>query len=102
MLKKELQVTTFSEEETFQIGTEFGKTLKINSIVALFGDLGAGKTTFIRGIVSSLGMDGREVCSPTFNYLNIYEGPLSVYHFDLYRLTCEEEFLAAGFEDFFH
>lgn len=89
-----------SAEETFQIGKAFGATLKSPCVVAFSGDLGAGKTTFIRGIASALGIDTHAVCSPTFTYLNIYAGKL--YHFDLYRIPNTENFLAAGFDDFLH
>lgn len=78
----------------------FAAKLSPGTTVALFGDLGAGKTTFVKGMVAELcEIDSREVSSPTFNYLNIYLGPHPVYHFDLYRLRSSEEFLAMGFEE---
>lgn len=89
-----------SAEETFQIGLQFGRLLQNPCIIALSGDLGAGKTTLIRGIVSSLGADEREVCSPTFTYLNIYQGRMLIYHFDLYRIPSAQEFEAAGFDEY--
>jgi tRNA threonylcarbamoyladenosine biosynthesis protein TsaE len=77
--------------------------LPLGTIVAFFGDLGAGKTTFIRGLVDGIGsIDPRNVCSPTFTFLNIYNGDKMVFHFDLYRLPREEEFFAAGFEEYFN
>lgn len=92
---------TRSPEETFRAGEKFGHTLETPCVIALHGDLGAGKTTFIRGLASSLGADEREVCSPTFTYLNIYQGRYStIYHFDLYRIPTETEFKAAGFDEF--
>lgn len=67
----------------------------------MYGDLGAGKTTFIRGLVEGAGAaDPREVCSPTFTLLNIYAGERVVYHFDLYRLPRKEEFYAAGLDEY--
>jgi tRNA threonylcarbamoyladenosine biosynthesis protein TsaE len=95
--------TTHSSDETHSLGAAFGKTLKANAIVAFFGDLGAGKTTFIRGLIEGIGgIDIKAVCSPTFTFLNIYQGNHLMYHFDLYRLPREEEFLAAGFEEYFY
>lgn len=91
---------THSSEETHQLGKLFGQTLSANAVVAMYGDLGAGKTTFIRGLVEGAGgTDPREVCSPTFTLLNIYAGKRAVYHFDLYRLPRKEEFYAAGFHE---
>ncbi len=94
--------TTHSPEETHRLGKAFGQSLTSGSIIAFFGDLGAGKTTFIRGLVDGIGsVDMRNVCSPTFTLLNIYNGDKMVFHFDLYRLPREEEFFAAGFDEYF-
>ncbi len=86
-------------EETLRIGKAFGASLKPDSIVCLFGELGAGKTTFIRGIAEGIGIDPSQVSSPTFVYLNIYEGQTPLYHFDLYRLSGVEPFLSMGFDE---
>ncbi|MDR2539907.1 MAG: tRNA (adenosine(37)-N6)-threonylcarbamoyltransferase complex ATPase subunit type 1 TsaE [Chlamydiales bacterium] len=94
-----------SAEETFCIGQKIGSTLiHLHSTIGLFGDLGAGKTTLLKGMIhSAAGIDFQEICSPTFNYLNIYQGKLSsVYHFDLYRLLDATQFISAGFDDFFY
>ena len=65
------------------------------------GFLGAGKTTFIKGLVTSVtNLPTQEINSPTFTYLNIYEGTKTIYHFDLYRLKTAEEFIEMGFLDF--
>jgi tRNA threonylcarbamoyladenosine biosynthesis protein TsaE len=91
-----------SAEETISFGQRIGGMLMPGVILCLFGDLGAGKTTVIKGIVQSLtGTRAEEVCSPTFSYLNIYEGRCPVYHFDLYRLAGEEDFFGMGFEEYF-
>lgn len=80
----------------------FGKQLAPQSIVGFFGDLGAGKTTFIKGLIAGiLGSAEHEVNSPTFTYLNIYRGTTTVYHFDLYRLRDADEFLSMGFDEVF-
>jgi tRNA threonylcarbamoyladenosine biosynthesis protein TsaE len=93
--------TTSSAEETHALGKTLGGSLPAGSVVAFFGDLGAGKTTFIRGLADGIGIDTRSVCSPTFTFLNIYDGNQTVFHFDLYRLPREEEFFAAGFDAYF-
>ncbi len=91
-----------SPEETIEIGKSIGAALEGNTIVCLEGDLGAGKTTLIKGIAAGYaGVSEEEVSSPTFVYLNIYQGKRVVYHFDLYRLENGSQFLQMGFEDFF-
>ncbi len=94
---------TYSDEETREIGRNLGKCLKKNNIICFFGDLGAGKTTLIKGLVFGVnGFQEEEVNSPTYTYLNIYPGTIPVYHFDLYRLEQVEDFLHMGFEDYLH
>lgn len=89
-----------SVESTIEKGYEIGKNLPNGSIVCLFGDLGAGKTTFVKGLASgAAGIDPQHVNSPTFVYLNIYHGTRTVYHFDLYRLRDADEFLSMGFDE---
>ncbi|MCE5318853.1 MAG: tRNA (adenosine(37)-N6)-threonylcarbamoyltransferase complex ATPase subunit type 1 TsaE, partial [Parachlamydia sp.] len=88
--------------ETRQLGQNLGQKLAPNAVVCFFGDLGAGKTTFIQGLVAGVtGCAPEDVCSPTFVYLNIYEGAKTVYHFDLYRLKDPEEFVKMGFDEYF-
>lgn len=99
---KSTTYTTHSSEETFTLGVQLGKSLQAGSIVCFFGDLGAGKTTMIKGIVSGAGSaSSSEVTSPTFTYLHVYKGPKTIYHFDLYRLPSEDEFVAMGFDEYF-
>ncbi|MGL4540768.1 MAG: tRNA (adenosine(37)-N6)-threonylcarbamoyltransferase complex ATPase subunit type 1 TsaE [Candidatus Rhabdochlamydia sp.] len=101
----EQSFTSQSVQETLCIGQKIGSQLMpLNRIIGLFGDLGAGKTTLLKGIIhGAAGIDFRDVCSPTFNYLNIYQGEfLPVYHFDLYRLVDATQFVSAGFDDFFY
>lgn len=84
------------------LGCELGRRLKPGAIICLFGDLAAGKTTFIKGlVVGAACLDASVVQSPTFAYLNIYEGSQKIYHFDLYRLRDADEFLSMGFDEFF-
>ena len=94
-----------STQDTLCIGQKIGSLLAcLNPIIGLFGDLGAGKTTLLKGIIDgAAAIDFQDICSPTFNYLNIYQGKLfSVYHFDLYRLLDATQFISAGFDDFFY
>lgn len=98
-------IETTSAEATIAFGKKLAREVAVKTngvIICLFGELGAGKTTLIKGIVSELSpTDPAEVCSPTFSYLNIYEGAAQpVYHFDLYRLSCVDEFLSLGLEEY--
>ena len=89
---------TASEEDTQALGERFGKALRAGDVVALVGDLGAGKTVLAKGIVVGLG--GREeATSPSFTLVNVYESPLPVYHLDFYRLEREEDVESLGFRD---
>lgn len=103
-MKAVLKISTSSAEETHCAGKELGSQLKAGHILALEGDLGAGKTTFIRGIAEGIGggIDPRSVSSPTFIFLHTYEGALPLYHFDLYRLPSPEEFVRAGFDEYLY
>jgi tRNA threonylcarbamoyladenosine biosynthesis protein TsaE len=91
-----------SAEETREFGMKLGAALPPNTVLCFFGDLGAGKTTFIQGLTAGvLGAPAEEVNSPTFTYLNIYRGNHTLYHFDLYRLRDADEFLSMGFDETF-
>lgn len=94
-------ITTNSEEETMAVAQQFGKTMPKGTVITLNGDLGAGKTHFVKGFVQ--GADCSEtVTSPTFTILNLYEGGrLPIYHFDMYRLHSVEEAQELGFEEYF-
>jgi tRNA threonylcarbamoyladenosine biosynthesis protein TsaE len=91
-----------SVEETKKIGQEIAKKIKKGQIVAFVGGLGAGKTSLIKGIASQINsINEDEISSPTFTYLNIYPGNITIYHFDLYRIKDERQFLSMGFEEYF-
>jgi tRNA threonylcarbamoyladenosine biosynthesis protein TsaE len=101
MVRVEYQ--TNSAEETEQLGYQFGNDLRGHSIICFFGDLASGKTTFIQGLARAFTTSHpSHVSSPTFTYLNIYEGSRTVYHFDLYRLNSNEDFFNLGFEDYLY
>lgn len=92
-----------SPDQTIEIGFRIGSSLSAGTILCLEGDLGAGKTTFMKGVVSGVtGNSRHEVTSPTFIYLQIYEGTLTLYHFDLYRIATPSHFLEMGFGEFLH
>lgn len=89
-----------SAAETEALGEQLGRSLTPGSVVGLSGDLGAGKTAFVRGVARGLGCSAR-VHSPTFALLNQYEGGrLTLYHLDLYRLNGPEEVRGAGLEEY--
>lgn len=89
---------THSEAETESLGERFAKGLSRGDIVALTGELGAGKTAFTRGIARGLGCVGA-VTSPTFTIMNIYDGELPLAHFDVYRIG-QDELFNTGYFDF--
>ena len=89
-----------SVEETEKIAASYARQLKPGVVIGLSGDLGAGKTCWVRGLVKGLGGKDR-VHSPTFALLNLYEEcPIPVAHLDLYRLESVEEILGAGLESY--
>ena len=83
-------VLTSSEEETASEGEALGRSLRAGDVVLLYGDLGAGKTAFVRGLARGLGASDEDVSSPTFTLIQEYRGRLTLYHVDLYRLESRE------------
>lgn len=80
-------IETHSEEETSAAGERFAETLSPGDVVLLYGELGAGKTAFVRGLARGLGASAEEVSSPTFTLIQEYRAPrITVHHVDLYRL----------------
>ena len=88
-----------SAAETEAIGAEFAKTLTGGAVIAMYGDLGAGKTAFVRGMARGMGLDCR-VSSPTFTIVNEYLGDRELIHFDMYRLQSADELFDIGWEDY--
>lgn len=96
---KHIKIQTKNEAETIQIGEKLGHLLHKGAVILLEGDLGAGKTTFTKGIAKGLGVK-RIVSSPTFTLIKEYEGTYSLYHIDAYRLEYSEEDL--GFDEYIY
>lgn len=91
---------TRSQQETEALGASLAERLEAGSVVAFSGDLGAGKTAFVRGMAQGLGITS-PVTSPTFTIVNEYEeGRLPLFHFDMYRLSSSEELFDIGWDDF--
>ena len=92
--------TSHSVRETESLAADLARTLTGGEVIALYGDLGAGKTQFTRGLVKGLGGDGHDVSSPTFVLLNVYQTPrLKVFHLDAYRVHGPDDFDAIGFSE---
>ena len=96
-------VTSESVEETYALGARLAKTLDAGAVLALYGDLGTGKTHLVKGIAKGLGLDPATVRSPTFTILHTYdEGRRPLHHFDAYRVQTPDEFVELGFEEYVH
>ena len=93
-------VITSSPEQTWQIGQLLGKLLDAGDTVCLYGDLGAGKTNFTYGIAQGLDVPEQYITSPTFTFVNEYQGRVPLYHIDLYRLKDPDELEHIGFDEY--
>ena len=102
---REVSVTfrTSSPKETIRLGQALGKCLQEGDVVALVGDLGSGKTWFVKGLALGLGVGPDQVVtSPSFSLMNEYEGRCTLFHIDAYRLEAVSDFLDAGLDDYLH
>jgi tRNA threonylcarbamoyladenosine biosynthesis protein TsaE len=93
--------TTSSAEETIELGKSFSKFIELGDIIALDGSLAAGKTTFVKGILSGLNFEN-EVTSPTFTLINEYEAMHRVIHMDCYRENNLQRWINLGIQDYFY
>ncbi len=102
MLKKmKGKFVSVSSKATEELGAQLATSLQGHETLAFFGDLGSGKTTFLKGVISTLtNCSSHEITSPTFTYMQLYEGKYPIYHFDLYRLSNAEQFESAGFSEY--
>ena len=94
-----IRLISGSEEQTRQIAADFCLRLPPGSVVALHGDLGAGKTCFVKGMARALGVDPARVTSPTYTLLHEYEGDHLLVHADLYRLENENDAVRIGLDE---
>lgn len=101
---EDLHLRSRSESETIQIGEQFAERLRVGDVVALEGDLGAGKTEFVKGVCRYFSVEDL-VTSPTFSIINQYDGTtlygdsVKIYHVDLYRIDSPKELADVGFDD---
>ncbi|MBQ7125202.1 MAG: tRNA (adenosine(37)-N6)-threonylcarbamoyltransferase complex ATPase subunit type 1 TsaE [Clostridia bacterium] len=104
MIKFETKIESHSIGDTEKIGRDFGKYLlekgEEDAFIAMYGDLGAGKTAFVRGLASSV-VPNAAVCSPTYTIVNEYRGGGRILcHFDMYRIEDEDDLYSIGFFDY--
>lgn len=94
--------TSNSEDETIAWACHWAKDLQPGDVVALKGDLGAGKTHFVKGVAEALGIEKSKVHSPTFSLIHEYGGSPPLYHFDCYRMESVREALEIGMEEYLY
>ena len=94
-----MEIITHSERETEAAGAAFAAGIPDGTVVAMYGELGAGKTAFVRGMAQGMGLDCR-VNSPTFTIVNEYLGARTLLHFDMYRLGSADELWDIGWDDY--
>lgn len=94
-----MEIITHSERETEEAGAALARRVPDGTVVAMYGELGSGKTAFVRGMARGMGIDCR-VSSPTFTIVNEYEGKRTLIHFDMYRLGSADELYGIGWDDY--
>ena len=94
-----MTITSHSPEETIEFGKKIGALIRGGDIIAYKGSMGAGKTTFTRGLCVGMGLPD-EVTSPTFALVNEYRGRITLYHFDMYRIMGADDLETTGFYDY--
>lgn len=98
-----LKVVSRSVEETIALGERLGRLAAAGDFFALTGELGSGKTHFVKGVALGLDVDPSvRVTSPTYTLMNPHSGKVPLFHFDLYRLAGEQDSVDLGFEDYFY
>lgn len=96
-----MELVSAGYHDTLVIAEKFARLLRRGDIICLAGDLGAGKTAFVKGLAAGLGLREAHVHSPTFTLMNVYEGKIPLYHFDLYRIS-SDDLWSLGYEEFFY
>lgn len=99
-MSRVLQVISHSEEETISLAEKLTATFRPGEIIILTGELGAGKTVFVKGIAKGLGHNPDIVNSPSYTLVNEYPGEKPLYHFDLYRMGDSSELVEIGWDDY--
>lgn len=100
---KKITICTHSPEETRELGIKIGRLGRAGDVIALDGNLGAGKTCLIQGLAEGLGVSSKSyVRSPTFTILNVHTGRVPLYHFDLYRLSGLDELEEIGYREYIY
>ena len=94
-----LQLAT--ESDTDALGRTLARLARPGQVIGLIGDLGAGKTRLVRAFAEALGVDPRDIASPTYVLIHEYNGTLPIYHFDAYRLSGPDDFDALGAAEYF-
>jgi tRNA threonylcarbamoyladenosine biosynthesis protein TsaE len=101
--KKSLEYAADSDDETIKLGRKLGALLAEGDVIALVGELGSGKTWFAKGLALGLGVDPHTVItSPSFAFVNEYQGRHTFFHMDIYRLESLAEFISAGLEEYLY
>ena len=98
-MRAEGRLVTRSARATFELGVRLGASLEPGDVVALVGELGAGKTQLVRGACRGAGVPDAEVASPSFAIVAAYRGRIPIHHADFYRLTGEDDLYGTGFSD---
>ncbi len=101
LYNKPMEIITKNIEETYNLAEKIAENLSGGEILLLNGDLGAGKTTFTKGLAKALNVDDI-ITSPTFTIMKEYEGRLNLYHFDMYRIGDADEVYELGFDDYLY
>ncbi|MEA1968533.1 MAG: tRNA (adenosine(37)-N6)-threonylcarbamoyltransferase complex ATPase subunit type 1 TsaE [Thermodesulfobacteriota bacterium] len=95
-----VEITSTSDQTTRNLGEKTGRLISSKIAIGLAGDLGAGKTTFVKGMAKGLGVpDNYYITSPTYNIINEYPGRIKLCHMDLYRLSTSDELEDLGFDE---
>jgi len=98
-----IKMTSKDREETIAFGAKIARRLKRGSVIALKGELGSGKTVFVKGLAKGLGLgDIRYVNSPSFIIVKEYKGRIPLYHFDIYRLDKKASLETIGYDEYFY
>ena len=100
--KNSVEFNTKSPKDTIDVGKKIGKLLKEGDVIALVGNLGAGKTVIANGLCCGLGVKEGYITSPTYTIINQYDGKIPVYHIDLYRLKNSSELYNLGWDEYIY